>query len=124
MIRGARSAATRDAVTSARRATTLLAALGLLVLTLLGRPGVTDDASSDRDTLAVESTELADIDTIDAELTRSSPIRAIALPVSMMTLALVACVVVSELIGRCRRRIGDDGDVWRSLLFGAPPVVA
>jgi hypothetical protein len=31
---------------------------------------------------------------------------------------------LSELIGRSRRRVGDDGDAWRSLLFGAPPVVA
>jgi hypothetical protein len=28
------------------------------------------------------------------------------------------------LIGRAHRRVGDDGDRWRSLLLGAPPATA
>ena len=44
------------------------------------------------------------------------------LPVSMSTLSFFADD--PTLIGRYRRRAGDVGDAWRSLLLGAPPALA
>ena len=43
------------------------------------------------------------------------------LPVSMSTLSFFADD--PTLIGRYRRRAGDVGDGWRSLLLGAPPAL-
>jgi len=46
----------------------------------------------------------------------------IAAPVAPWVLAAIA--LAADLVGRTRRRLGDVGDDWRSLLVGAPPARA
>src|SRR4051812_15209855 len=61
-----------------------------------------------------------------APATAPRPVRPAPLALSVsIALSVLAAVpmVLAGLVGRTRRRIGDVGDEWRCLLFGAPPAV-
>ena len=114
----------RDMVTRLRPTLGVLAAVALLALGALSLTSSANRAPvADRhDLVAVAKASTA----------RSvTPSRAPSAPV-LPALALAGLVVFTgmgasrphALIGRQRRRPGDDGDDWRSLLLGAPPGLA
>ena len=111
-----------DMVTRLRPDLGVLAAVALLALGCLS-PGTSEHTTpiADRhDAVAVAK----------ACTTPTAPIRAprpvLPLIVLLVTMAVPATTVVGgrALIGRHRRRPGDVGDDWRSLLLGAPPGLA
>ncbi|HEY8524462.1 MAG TPA: hypothetical protein VIL48_05845 [Acidimicrobiales bacterium] len=81
-----------------------------------------------RSSVAEHITRVAEHVTRVAERMAEHMARAVSVPASPVGLGL-ACLAAlwsaaSGLVGRRRRRIGDVGDDWRSLLVGAPPARA
>jgi hypothetical protein len=110
-------------VTRLRPALGILAAVALLSVGSLSLVASDTAPSGDRhDVVAVAKASTAG----SAAPTRApgAPVVPLLALAVLMTLAGTGSTQVPALIGRQRRRPGDDGDDWRSLLLGAPPGLA
>jgi hypothetical protein len=114
----------RDMVTRLRPVVGVLAAVALLALGGLDS-ATTDDvpAIGDRhESVAVAKASRAPA-AVAARAARAPVVPLVALA-GLLALVATSATGSHTLIGRQRRRPGDDGDDWRSLLLGAPPVLA
>ena len=98
-----------------------LIVLSVPAAAVLGTAGVhVDDATADSGALA------ASIPSVTHPVYAPSVRHEMAVPfhVGVSTPLFVVGMILSGLVGRTHRRIGDVGDRWRRLLVGAPPAVA
>lgn len=96
--------------------------LALLALSVTVTTDTTPSAGGDEAVVAVTGTGAARAGVVEETS------RTVLLPVALVGFG-VAFVganlsAIRGLVGRRRRRIGDVGDSWRSLLLGAPPALA
>ena len=113
----------RDMVIRLRPTLRLIAAIALVGL--LGLSAATRQHGGNRTVDAVElgapASMAAAPGSVDGSnrpfVVRGAPLSVAAIPAALTMLGVVIALV------RCaRQRLVDDGDRWRALLFGAPPV--
>jgi hypothetical protein len=112
-----------DMVTRLRPALGVLAAVALLALggvSLAANEG-TPPAGDRHEVVAVAK---APAGAAATTRTNRAPVPTLFALAGLVALASTGSARTSDLIGRQRRRPGDDGEDWRSLLLGAPPALA
>jgi hypothetical protein len=106
----------------------LLVALATVALVVLAAPGTAAGGSSegaDDGAPAVVVTQTSSARPLAARGARSaSPLPLGVVLFAVVVVAAGAAATVDRTDRRVGRRLGDDGDDWRSLLLGAPPALA
>lgn len=115
-----------DTIPSRRALFGLLAAIALLALPALAI-GPADEHDGRASETIVETPAAAAnmVHPATSPSARQLPRVAVSSAGAMIAASLLGSLtLLSRLLGRRGRRVGDVGDSWRSLLLGAPPSVA